>query len=282
MPVIYRKEEKKLDKTNKSRLEHFYNLGLSLEKQGDFDKAAEAYKKALEADPEDHGGIKVRLASINRGETPKTAPKAYVATLFDQNADMFDYILVDQLGYDVPLQLREQLIKNFPDVKYEKMLDLGCGTGLSADALDDLANEKTGVDLSENMIEIAHEKGDYQHLFVGDVVEFVSRSSGQWDLIVATDVLPYMGDIDIFFDKVACRLSKNGVFGFSTETLAQNEFNGLDYKVGSHQRFAHDEAYISRELKKYGMNCVSINNIIVRAEQGEPVNGHLFIARKQS
>lgn len=268
--------------TDKAKLEHFYNLGLSLEKQGDFDKAAEAYRLALEADPEDFGGIRVRLASINRGEVPESAPRAYVATLFDQNADMFDYILVDQLGYDVPLQLREQLLEEFQGRKFDKMLDLGCGTGLSGDALDDLANDKWGVDLSENMIEIAHEKGDYQHLFVGDVVDFVTKTKKRWDLIVATDVLPYMGDIDVFFREVAKCLTKNGVFGFSTETLAIDEFNGLNYKVGPHQRFAHSQNYIESELAKQAIHCVSVKDIVVRAEQGQPVPGQLFLAQKQS
>lgn len=266
--------------TDKAKLEHFYNLGLSLEKQGDLDKAAEAYRQALEADPDDFGGVRVRLASINRGEVPKTAPKAYVATLFDQNADMFDYILVDQLGYDVPLQLREQLLEALPGQKFEKMLDLGCGTGLSGDALDDLANEKWGVDLSENMIEIAHEKGDYQHLFVGDVVDFVATAKTKWDLIVATDVLPYMGDIDVFFHGVAKCLTQNGVFGFSTETLAASDFNGLSYKVGPHQRFAHSQHYIETELTKQHIKCLSVNDIVVRAEQGQPVPGQLFLAQK--
>lgn len=268
--------------TDKAKLEHFYNLGLSLEKQGDFDKAAEAYRQALEADPDDFGGIRVRLASINRGEVPKTAPKAYVATLFDQNADMFDYILVDQLGYDVPLQLREQLLEEFPGRNFDTMLDLGCGTGLSGDALDDLANEKWGVDLSENMIEIAHEKGDYQRLFVGDVVDFLTTATTKWDLIVATDVLPYMGEIDVFFREVAKCLTKNGVFGFSTETLATSEFNGLSYKVGPHQRFAHSQNYIESELTKQDIQCVSIKDIVVRAEQGQPVPGQLFLAQKQN
>lgn len=270
-----------MTKTNKKKLEHFYNLGLAFEKQGDFDKAADAYHNALAVDPEDFGGIRIRLASINRGETPVSASKAYVATLFDQNADMFDYILVDQLGYDVPLQLRDKLITIFPERKFQSMLDLGCGTGLSGDALDDLACEKTGVDLSENMIKIAHEKGDYQQLFVGDVVDFVTKADRQWDLIVATDVLPYMGDVAVFFDGIGQCLQKNGVFGFSTETLALSAFDGLNYKVGPHQRFAHQQTYIEDLLNQNALECLAVSNIVVRAEQGKPVPGQLFLAKKQ-
>lgn len=47
---------------------------------------------------------------MGRGAVPLKAPDAYVSTLFDQHAEMFDTILVDQLGYDVPLQLREMLL----------------------------------------------------------------------------------------------------------------------------------------------------------------------------
>src|SRR5690606_33202058 len=132
-----------------------YNRALDLEKSGDFNAAAEAYRKVLEIDPDDHGGAAVRLASMGRGQVPPKAPDAYVSTLFDQHAEMFDSILVDQLGYDVPLQLREMLLELDDEFFAERMLDLGCGTGLSADALDDMAGHKTGVDISENMIEVA-------------------------------------------------------------------------------------------------------------------------------
>ncbi len=259
-----------------------YNRALALEKAGDFDAAAHAYEDVLRIDPDDHGGAAVRLASMGRGAVPPKAPDAYVATLFDQHAEMFDTILVDQLGYDVPLQLREMFLELDPEFHCERMLDLGCGTGLSADALDDMAAHKTGVDISENMIEVAYEKGDYDALFVGEAVRFLESAGDQsWDLIVATDVLPYMGELERFFAGVGAHLKAGGWFGFSSETLDAARLAGRNFTVGDHQRFAHAKTYVEATLAAHGMDCVRCIDITVRSEQGAPVPGHLYIARRR-
>lgn len=259
-----------------------YNRALALEKAGDFDAAAKAYEEVLQIDPDDHGGAAVRLASMGRGAVPLKAPDAYVATLFDQHAEMFDTILVDQLGYDVPLQLREMLLEMDDAFNAERMLDLGCGMGLSADALDDMAAHKTGVDISENMIEVAYEKGDYDALFVGEAVRFLeSTEEENWDLIVATDVLPYMGELERFFAGVAEHLNSGGHFGFSSETLDDNRLAGRAFVVGDYQRFAHAQSYVRAMLDSHGMDCIRCEDITVRSEQGAPVPGHLYIARRR-
>jgi predicted TPR repeat methyltransferase len=259
-----------------------YDRALALEKAGDFDGAANAYEEVLAIDPDDHGGAAVRLASMGRGAVPLKAPDAYVATLFDQHAEMFDTILVDQLGYDVPLQLREILLEIDEEFHRDRMLDLGCGTGLSADALDDMATHKTGVDISENMIEVAFEKGDYDALFVGEAVRFLETTAeDNWDLIVATDVLPYMGELDRFFAGVATQLEPDGYFGFSSETQDEARFAGRAFMVGDYQRFAHAKSYVTAMLDAHGMDCIRCENITVRSEQGSPVPGHLFVARRR-
>ncbi|WP_439271220.1 methyltransferase [Pseudochrobactrum sp. HB0163] len=263
-------------------LEQAYNEALRLEKSGDFDAAASAYKKVLEIDPDDHGGVAVRLASMGRGAVPvHGAPVAYVVTLFDQHAEMFDTILVDQLGYDVPLQLADQLEEIDPDAHYARMLDLGCGTGLGADALFEMTEHRTGVDLAENMIAIADEKGDYHLLYVAEAVNFLDKTDAPaWDIIIATDVLPYMGDLEPFFSKIPLNLNRNGIFAFSSETLNDEDFAGCDFTVGPHQRFAHQRSYVENLLASHGMTMLRVTDITVRNEQGKPVAGHLYIARK--
>jgi len=266
---------------DEKKLEPLYESALAYEKSGNFDRAADYYRQMLVCDPEDHAGAAVRLAAMERGPTPDSAPKAYVATLFDQHAEIFDLILVDQLGYDVPQKLRASLEEVVGSRIFKKMLDLGCGTGLCGEALEELVQHKTGVDLAENMIAVAHEKGDYDHLWVGDVKIFLEKAGAQqWDLITATDVLPYMGTLPDFFALVSDHLEKDGIFAFSSETLSEEQFGLQPYKVGAFHRFAHKGDYIEQCLSSVGLDRIMSQDIIVRQEQGGDVCGQLFLVKK--
>ncbi|PWW04504.1 putative TPR repeat methyltransferase [Hoeflea marina] len=258
-----------------------YNRALKLEKKGEFGKAAKAYAEVLRLDPEDHGGAAVRLASMGLGETPLRASEAYVTTLFDQHADVFDKVLVEDLGYHVPLILRQRLIE-LGHTHFDRLLDLGCGTGLTGGALEDMADDATGIDLAEKMVEIAHEKGLYDTLFVADAVDYLDDNEDDpYDMIAATDVLPYLGQLEPLFAGVARNAVKGALFAFSSETLPEQMFAGADYMVGAFQRFAHTPAYVRRELDAAGFDCLEAGDITVRHEQGLPIYGHLFIARKR-
>ncbi|PDT84281.1 class I SAM-dependent methyltransferase [Sinorhizobium sp. BJ1] len=266
-------------KIDEEALAEAYNRALSLEKSGNFDAAAAAYREVLDLDPDDHGGASVRLASMGRGETPLKAPDAYVATLFDQHADVFDNVLVDQLHYCVPLLVRQR-VQALELGPFKRVLDLGCGTGLTGGALRDLAEDITGIDLSENMVEIAHEKDLYETLYVAEAVDFLDdNEEAPFDLIVATDVLPYMGALEALFFGAVDNLLPGGLLIFSSETLPDEAFAGHPFMVGPHQRFAHSEAYLRDRLTATGFEIVEVTDITVRLEEGEPIPGQLVIAR---
>lgn len=261
-------------------LEEAYDRALAHEKAGRLDEAATAWREVIAIDPDDCGGAAVRLAALGRGETPAKAPDAYVATLFDQHADAFESILVDQLGYRVPEMLRDA-VDALEAGPFGRMLDLGCGSGLTGEAFADLAGHISGLDLSQNMVEIAGESGTYAELYVGEAVRFLREWDGaRWDIVTATDVLPYMGALEAFLALAASRLNGGGLFGFSSETLPAAVMAGRDYAVGPGHRFAHAQDYVTGLLAANGLAVVHLTPITVRHEEGAPVPGHLVIARK--
>ncbi len=265
-------------KTKEEALAEAYNRALALEKAGKLEAAAIAYREVLSIDPADCGGASVRLASMGFGPHPDKAPEAYVETLFDQHAEVFDNVLVEQLGYAVPVQLRQLLIELGP---FDRVLDLGCGTGLTGGELRSVAGYIAGVDISENMVEMAFDREVYDDLYVGEALMFLEAGEDdeKWDLITATDVMPYFGDLSRLIAAMGSRLIHTGYIAFSTETLPEQTMEGRDYMVGRFQRFAHAERYIRELLAENSFQIEAFQPITVRHEQGAPISGHLVLAR---
>ena len=78
----------------------------------------------------------------------------------------------------------------------------------------------------------------------------------------------------------AARLAKGGLFVFSTETLPAEALAGRSFMVGPKQRFAHGESYILAGLAGHGFECLLMQPIVVRFDEGEPIHGHLVLAQR--
>ncbi|MEP2981536.1 MAG: methyltransferase domain-containing protein [Lentilitoribacter sp.] len=265
---------------DEEKLADAYNKALALEKAGDFEAAAISYQEVLKLDPDDHGGASVRLASMKMGGVPDKAPQSYITTLFDQHAEVFDKVLVDDLGYDVP-SMSAELLKSLNMNAFKHVLDLGCGTGLMGVQLEDISDEMIGVDLSENMVEIAYDRDIYEGLYVADVEDYLDENDEElFDLICAGDVLPYLGNVENFIKGISDNLIANGHTIFSTETLPDEEFSETGFTIGAHQRYAHKLSYLDTILKTQSLSILISQDIVVRHEQGKPINGHLILAQK--
>ncbi|MBO0662029.1 methyltransferase domain-containing protein [Jiella sp. MQZ9-1] len=264
-------------------LDFVYQSALSHEKAGRPQDAAAAWRECLAIDPDDHVGARLRLSALGLGEVPASAGEAYVTTLFDQQAEMFEDILVRQLGYDVPSRIAD-ILSRLGHGLFGRALDLGCGTGLVGVALDGRVDEMLGVDLSENMIEIAFDSEAYDHLYIGEAVDFLDEfeEPEPFDLIVAADVLPYLGSLTPLFQAAAKRLGPDGLFVASTETFAGEGEPEAGFAVGRDHRFHHAERYVRREIEAAGLAALAFEPIIVRMQEGRPAPGHLIVARKMS
>ncbi|MGG7567274.1 class I SAM-dependent DNA methyltransferase [Rhodovulum sp. DZ06] len=273
------------------RIGALYSQALAQEKSGDTDAAAASWEALLALDPEDRVGAAMRLAALGRAEAPGRAPDAYVALLFDQHAAAFEDILAGKLGYRAPELARAAVEAAAPGYR-DKMLDLGCGTGLAARAFDDMVGRITGVDLSEGMLEEADAAELYDALYLGEAVSFLQAEATEgeededaefdspWDLVVATDVLPYLGDPAPLFAACARHAVPGGLLVFTTETLPEEAFGGKDWVVGAHHRYHHRGAGVAAALEAAGWTPLSMEIITVRTNEGRPEPGHLVVARK--
>jgi predicted TPR repeat methyltransferase len=260
--------------------------------------AIEAYRhaRALGADP---AAIDFALAALGEGELPSSAPAGYIKELFDQYAGHFDRHLVDVLGYRTPELLAGMLQTRMPPqagTMLDAALDLGCGTGLCAPFLRPLARRLAGVDLSEKMLDKAREAGLYDELACADIVSWLEgrQEAGDlsWDLVLAADVLVYVGDLAPLFTRVAQAMRAGGWFAFSVETLApaqedeqkrereRERERGPGYAITASNRFAHAPGYVRASAAAAGFTLVEMREAVLRKEHGADVNGMLFLLRR--
>lgn len=240
------------------------------------DGAVAAYTRCLTLDPDDRMGAVLRLSLLGAVARPPVLPAAYVAGVFDEYAAAFDTALVERLDYAVPGALASLVLDRAGEAPhFARVLDLGCGTGLAGERFRAVCSWLEGVDLSPGMIGQARRKGFYDSLAAEDVVVHLERSRDRYDLILAADVLVYLGDLDPLFTAAAGALGPGGRFAFSVE-----KHGGADgFGLTPGHRFAHSEAYLRECAHRAGMTVETVTPTICRQEAGRPVHGLLVVLR---
>ena len=241
-------------------------------------KALSALRHARDvADGDEAAPMERLIAALEAGEGADLSA-AYVRALFDRYADRFDQDLGGKLGYAAPDHLRAAVGRVVPAAAGLRILDLGCGTGLAGVTFKPLAAHLAGVDLSPRMVEKARKRGLYDELCVGDVVQAMERTPGGWDLLVAADVLVYIGDLAPVFAAAARALPPGGHFAATVEHLPEG--SALEFALGITRRYAHTEAYVRRNAEEAGFALRLMESCAPRREKGVPVAGLLFVAER--
>jgi predicted TPR repeat methyltransferase len=238
--------------------------------------AAEAARRALPAGGELGAQARFLLASLGEGEAPPRPPEAYIRNLFDTYAPRFEAELTGTLGYRTPEALTDLLREAglMPEATLE-VLDAGCGTGLSGQALRPWARRMTGVDLSPRMLDVARGRAIYETLEEAELVEFLAAHPAAYDLVAASDVLNYLGDLAPALRAVAGALRPGGHAAFSLETG-----EGAPYALGEGMRYRHDPAHVLALAEAARLRPVAREEVTLREERGAPVAGTLLVLRR--
>lgn len=237
-------------------------------------KAIQHLKIVISIDPNHHSAA--YILSVCTGVTPERAPAEYVKKLFDQYSSHFDQTLVKRLKYDTPNSLASMTNDALgSQVKFESVLDLGCGTGLTGAVFADMSKRLTGVDISSGMLEQAQKKNLYEPLINDDMLHFLTTTKVKYDLFIAADVLIYLGDLQPIFASINKCSSFPAHFVFSTETMA-----GESFELTDTGRFRHSQAYVRHIASQNNFEIIAHRPEIIRQEKLGPVPGVLFLLKQ--
>jgi predicted TPR repeat methyltransferase len=220
-------------------------------------------------------------AKRDEAETQRKAPRApaaYVRHLFDQFSADYDSRMLGTLDYQAPAILRSlaDLVLGVRSAPL-RILDLGCGTGLSGVAFADLAKGGglDGIDLSPRMVEAARARGCYDVLEADDIERWLGKAGPSYDLILAADTLVYLGDLRPVFAAAARRLAPDGIFLFTVERAV-----GEGFELGPKRRYRHAETYLRGEAAGAGFELAGMVDCVPRTEAGQPVDGLAVALRR--
>ena len=250
-------------------------LGCFLLRHARKSEGLEALEKAYALDPS--CPTTQHFLQLARGEVPSRPSSEYVERLFDGYAERFDEHLVEHLDYQVPNMLAQLVGTGESGQNLGDVLDLGCGTGLMGEALKDQITHIDGVDLSQNMLDLAERRNIYRSLVRQDIEEYLRHSDQRWNLIICADVLVYMGDLRPIIDQIAKHLAPNGRLGFSVESTHTYPYTA-DSASG---RYQHHTDYLRELLSKDFVTPVT-RQAQLRKNSGLPVQGTLILAQRKS
>lgn len=221
------------------------------------------------------------MHAVASGEAvPESAPLDYLRSHFDAFSTRFETVLVEQLSYGTPAELHAAL-KPWMVARGNglRILDAGCGTGLCGPLFRPHASVLAGVDISRGMLQVADAKGCYDLTVESELTEALATvpDDRQFDLIIATDVVMYFGDLRRLLAAVFAALRPDGLFAFTVEAQAEQGF--ALHPTG---RYKHARSTVEASLANAGFAPATVSSTTIRNESGIPVAGLMVLAPRQA
>ncbi len=201
---------------------------------------------------------------------------AYIRALFDGYADHYDRHLLVDLDYQGANLISRAVGQRLAAFAQPRVADLGCGTGLCGVLLRDRAAALVGIDLSAEMLQQAHARNLYDALHQCHIEVFLRTRPRRFELLVAADVLVYIGDLRPLLRAAADSLVPGGYFAFTTETCSSKR----GYRLTRSGRYAHDPEQLRQLACQCGLQPVLLQSQPLRRQGHSSVQGNLVLLQR--
>ena len=125
----------------------------------------------------------------------------------------------------------------------------------------------------EAMLARARKRAVYDDLAVGEMMTALRDLPQPVDLVLAADVLVYVGDLGPVFAAVATALAPDGVFAFTI----QRTVDARGVSVGTDRRFAHSRDHLCARATQHGFAVLSVDEASTRRDAGADVPGFVVV-----
>jgi len=231
----------------------------------------EAFDRVLALEPA-HEEFRFLRDAVS-GKHVERPPDAYVVAFFDRFAPQFDEHVAGRLRYGAPAVAAEMLQPWLGDHAPVRVLDVGCGTGLSGAIVRPYSAQLVGVDLSAAMLERARAAAIYDELAHEEAVAHLERrAAASFDLVLALDVFIYVGALERIVAAISRVLRKGGRLVASVEVPDAGGFI-----LASTGRYAHAQGYVEEVAAGAGLSLVASREFAVREEAGRAIDARMLV-----
>ncbi|MGE0287586.1 MAG: tetratricopeptide repeat protein [Bradyrhizobium sp.] len=253
-------------------------FGILLSRIGCPDDARTCFEAHLLRHPGDADEVAMLLAAVG-GALPERASDRQLAKIYTARADQWDHGAAGAIGYQghrlVAAALEELGVAHAGTV-----IDLGCGTGLVGELLRTKCDRLIGIDLSEPMLAQARQKKIYDELDRADLLEWLRRREGPYDIIVSAATLIHFGDLNAVFAAAAKCLHPDGRFAFTLfpnddhpDAVAVASLDGL----GQTGCFRHGTDHVTQTAAANGLAVELMRRAPHEYGNGSPIEGLVVV-----
>ncbi|MGB1002925.1 MAG: class I SAM-dependent DNA methyltransferase [Salibacteraceae bacterium] len=202
---------------------------------------------------------------------------------FNSGAELYHEKFKNQEEY---AELFQTVLNELPQ-KDSSILDLGCGPGNISKFLL-VQNPKlkiVGVDISENMVEIAQKNNPCAKFLVQEALSFL-RTCEKFNAIICGFILPYLekNQMEELIELANKKLTKNGVLFLSTmvgnysDSKLQSPSSGNGPQIFVHY---HEKFHLIELLKKNGFGLMKEESRFYKFTESI-TNTDLFLVAKKN
>jgi predicted TPR repeat methyltransferase len=235
------------------------------------EQARSYFEQCAQLDPGDTCGARLKLAYLHAAPLPMQYSDELVRQTYESKAASWDADAQRaEYRFLGPQHIHAAFLHWAGERRELDILDLGCGTGACGELLRPFAQHITGVDLSAPMLALASQKNCYDELHNTEIGAFLARESRRVDVIVASGVLIFVGDLAALLLAARQVVRSGGAFIF-TCYCSDTE----DVAMRGNFHFAHSESHLRTRAQTAGFTVARIDSVVHEYEQGVAQAGFL-------